>query len=95
MIARESTEKDKDRIYQLHTAAFGETEGPAVAKLTLELLADKAAQPLLSLVAEDDANLVGHVLFTPVSILGTSVAGAYILAPLAVAPGHQGRGIGK
>lgn len=48
----------------------------------------------LSLVAEEDGQLVGHVAFSPVSIDG--VAGAWFgLAPLAVLPGRRRRGVGR
>ena len=54
-----------------------------------------AARPLVSLTAEQPGELVGHVLVSPVSIEGTRdpipVAG---LAPLAVDPDRQRRGVG-
>jgi putative acetyltransferase len=50
----------------------------------------------LSLVAEQDGAIVGHILFTPVEIgaAGGGVRG-YGLAPMAVRPGWQRRGIGS
>ena len=50
----------------------------------------------LSLVAVDQGRVVGHVLFTPVTLTGggQSVAGMG-LAPLAVLPERQGQGIGS
>lgn len=45
----------------------------------------------LSLVAEEDGRVVGHVLFSPVVIGATAAVG---LAPLAVLPQCQRRGIG-
>lgn len=48
----------------------------------------------LSLVAENDANIVGHVAFSPV-IIGHSSAGWYGLGPVSVHPDHQRRGIGS
>lgn len=47
----------------------------------------------LSLVAVD-GDVVGHVAFSPVSIEGAT-GDWYGLAPLAVRPGRQGRGIGN
>lgn len=50
----------------------------------------------ISLVAVDGRRLVGHILFTPVTIRGPDrVHEAVGLAPLAVDPGHQRRGIGS
>jgi putative acetyltransferase len=50
---------------------------------------------LLSLVAEDDGKIVGHILFSPAGIEGPhGVKGGMALAPLAVLPGMQRQGIG-
>lgn len=94
MQIRESTDNEKDSIFRIHKEAFGKAEGQAVAKLTIDLLEDKTAHPILSLVAECERGIVGHILFTSVSVNGFSIDSAYILAPLAVATGHQGKGIG-
>ena len=49
----------------------------------------------ISLVAVDGERLVGHVLFTPVTIHGPDCAHEAVgLAPLAVDPDYQRRGIG-
>lgn len=48
----------------------------------------------LSLVAEDDVSLLGHVAFSPVLIDGTD-CGWYGLGPVSVRPGRQGEGIGS
>ncbi|WDE06693.1 N-acetyltransferase [Thalassomonas viridans] len=94
MKIRETTGKDKNVIFHLHRDAFGEDEGEAVAQLAVELLEDKTALPVLSLVAEQNGQAVGHILFSSVSVIGASVNQAYILAPLAVLASHQGSGIG-
>src|SRR5579871_2667475 len=50
---------------------------------------------LISLVAEGDRAVVGYVAFSPVQIDGKSLKGIGLgLAPLAVIPDHQRRGIG-
>lgn len=49
----------------------------------------------VSLVADEDGRIIGHILFTPVTLDGTKPApDAVGLAPLAVLPSHQRRGIG-
>ena len=54
-----------------------------------------AAEPQLSLVAARDGEPVGHVFFSPIRIEGPSPAPAAAgLAPLAVLPEAQGRGVG-
>ena len=47
----------------------------------------------LSLVAEQDGRIVGHIAFSPVTITGED-RGWYGLGPVAVLPEHQGEGIG-
>jgi putative acetyltransferase len=54
----------------------------------------KAGKITLSLVAEEDGEMVGHVAVSPVSISdGTS--GWFGLGPISVLPEWQGRGIGS
>ena len=50
----------------------------------------------LSLVAEIDGEIVGHVMVTWVTLAdGDTTHRILSLAPLAVAPDHQGRGVGS
>jgi putative acetyltransferase len=57
--------EDAPRIHDLHRAAFGSAlEGDIVDALRT---ADVA---LISLVAVDDAEIVGHILFSPVTLTG-------------------------
>ena len=95
MRTRHSTESDLDAIYAVHRDAFGPVEGPEIADLVASLLADETAMPYLSLVAESDQGLSGHILFTAANIGSrghTPVAS--ILAPLGVISESQGQGIG-
>ena len=78
-------------ILNIHRAAFGQEDE---AGLVLDLLNDPTARPRLSLVAEQNGNLIGHVLFTRVGLGGLDVA-ASILCPLAVLPEHHGQGAGS
>jgi putative acetyltransferase len=51
---------------------------------------------VLSLVAEEQAQVIGHVLFTSVKVLGPAhPPSASILAPLAVVPSAQRSGVGR
>jgi predicted N-acetyltransferase YhbS len=75
--------------------AFGEAEGPVIAKLVDEMLGDASGEPMLSLIAESDGELVGHLLFTSASIEPDhGQVSARILAPLAVVQNRQRQGIG-
>ena len=94
MKIRESVENDKNSIRKLHQNAFDESEEETVSQLAIDLLEDKTAQPILSLVAEQDNEIIGNVIFSSVSIDGAEGVLAYILAPLAVTRLMQRRGIG-
>jgi putative acetyltransferase len=93
---RFDTPEDRAAIAAVHEGAFGSTQGPEIVGLVEDLLADASARPLYSMAAEMDGRVVGHVLFTAVQIQpkGQGIA-AQILAPLAVLPGQQGKGIGS
>jgi putative acetyltransferase len=55
-----------------------------------------AGRVVVALVAEQEGEIVGHILFSPVNIEGTErPCPALALAPLAVLPTHQRRGIGR
>jgi len=93
---RKAFESDKQAISDVVIAAFSDLEGQEIADLTTDLLADPSAQPLLSLVATNNNNVVvGHILFTNAQIKHSqrSVSSA-ILAPLSVHPEYQSQGIG-
>lgn len=87
-IRREQPE-DAPSIRRVHEAAFeSSTEASIVERLRA------AGAVSLSLVAEQDAELVGHILFSPVTIEGVPVR-AVGLAPMAVGPAAQRRGVGS
>jgi len=94
MKIRESVESDKKSIRKVHQNAFDQSEGEGVSQLAIDLLEDKTALPILSLVAERDSQIIGNVIFSSVNIEGVEGVSAYILAPLAVKNVAQRTGIG-
>jgi len=92
---RKASASDKTAISEVVLAAFAGNQGREVDELVSALLSDGTARPVISLVAEADGRVVGHILFTKARLEGCcAAASAAILAPLAVHPGHQGRGLG-
>jgi putative acetyltransferase len=78
---------DADAVRRVNDAAF---DGPAEGVLVDALRA--AGQAVVSLVAEADGLVVGHVLLSPVTV---DDAGDVLgLGPMAVFPAHQRTGVG-
>jgi putative acetyltransferase len=91
LTTRQATDTDSAAIFVLHQAAFS---GDAEARLVEAL--HESGDVRLSLVAEQNGEIVGHVLFSELSVTtpdGETFAGL-ALAPLAVHPDWQRRGIG-
>lgn len=87
---RPETPADFTAVYEVNKLAFDNRD--AEPKL-VEALRDLPG--IISLVAELDKQLVGHILFTPIYIeTPQGDVPAISLAPLAVRPGFQNRGIG-
>lgn len=91
MAIRSERESDQQAVHALNASAFAsDAEARLVDRLRLQ------TRPLISLVAEDgQGQIVGHILFTPVSLQGEKPVAMMGLAPMAVAPRRQGEGIGK
>lgn len=53
----------------------------------------KSGQLSVSLVADDDGEVIGHVAVSPVTV-SDGVTGWYGLGPISIAPGRQGQGVG-
>ena len=95
MQVRESEQGDLEAIRALHLSVFDESEAAEVSQLSIDLLQDESALPILSLVAEEAGEIVGHVIFSAAAVDGVEQElSAYILAPLGVLEGHQGAGVG-
>jgi putative acetyltransferase len=93
---RKSTETDRAVIEKIHTTAFGKEKGPEIAELVTGLFDDTTAAPLLSLVAVENDQLVGHILFTKSLLTDTDTpVSIRLLAPLAVLPEAQAQGVGR
>lgn len=90
---RPETPADFAAVCEINRQAFGrEVE----VRLVERLRESPGHIPELSLVAERDGAVVGHILFSPIAIeMGAGRVPTLMLAPLAVRPEHQRQGIGS
>jgi putative acetyltransferase len=90
MKIRPEQSADVDAVRVVNRAAFEtSTEADLVDALRAQ------AEPLVSLVADQDGAIVGHILFTPVTLPDHADLKIMGLAPMAVMPPAQRRGIGS
>lgn len=90
MVIREEQPADARWIRVVNLAAF---ETSVEADLVDALR--RQASPVVSLVAEDRGEIVGHIMFSRVSIAGHDELSLMGLAPMSVTPTHQRKGIGS
>ncbi|RLD11079.1 MAG: GNAT family N-acetyltransferase [Chloroflexota bacterium] len=84
MLIRNEEKKDKIAVRAVNAAAF---ETTAEAELVDALRVQ--AHPIISLVAEENGEIIGHIMFSPVSLEGHPNLKAMGLGPLAVIPEHK------
>ena len=90
MLIRAEQDNDRTAVHAVNTSAF---ETPSEANL-VDALRERA-EPVVSLVADERGTILGHIMFTPVSLSGHPGLKVMGLAPMAVAPEHQRKGIGS
>jgi putative acetyltransferase len=90
MEIRSERAADAPSVRAVNQAAFvTNTEADLVELLRAQ------ASPLVSLVAEEAGAIVGHILFSPVTLPGQPDLTIMGLAPMAVVPACQRRGVGS
>jgi len=86
MIIRDETGKDAADIRRMVVAAFDRVEEADLVEALRS-----SGDAVISLVAEDDGQILGHVLFSKLQAPDKCVA----LAPVSVMPSRQNQGIGS
>lgn len=98
IIVRQEQKTDYDIVFEIIEDAFNSmpfSDG-SEGELVFRLRKSANFEPRLSLVAEDDGMLVGHILFTPIHIVdGENKVVSLSLAPVSVLPEYQRKGIGS
>lgn len=91
VVLRPEEPRDHEGIFNVHASAF-----PSSAEAQLVDALRDEGHARVSLVAEIDGRIVGHVLFSDLAIVSPSATvAALALAPLAVLPEFQRNGIGS
>jgi len=90
MLIRAEEQNDRAAVHAVNVSAFGT---PSEANLVSALR--EQTQPVVSLIAEENGAVVGHIMLSPVSLSGHPDLKVMGLAPMAVAPEHQRKGIGS
>lgn len=93
MIIRTETEQDFAQVYELNYLAFGQRKDEA--ELVERIRRSPEFIPELSIVAEINSEIVGHMLLSKAVIESEDkCVDVIVLAPIAVKPNCQKQGIG-
>ncbi|HTD91310.1 MAG TPA: N-acetyltransferase [Burkholderiales bacterium] len=82
--------QDAAAVRRVHATAF-----PTVAEADLVERLRASGKAEISLVAEADGNIIGHVVFSRVTFEPQVDIIAYGLGPMAVVPGHEKHAVGR
>ncbi|WP_216367931.1 GNAT family N-acetyltransferase [Oceanidesulfovibrio marinus] len=94
MIIRNEELRDIEAIRTVHVEAFA---SHPYSRQTEHLIVDglrEAGALSVSLVADMEGQVVGHIAFSP-ALVGGAECGLYILGPVGVLPPFQRRGVGS
>ena len=90
MRTRSETDADMELVYVVNVAAF-----PTSAEAELVNRLRESTDSFISLVAEEESRIVGHIFFSPVILGSEHHLKLMGLAPMAVCPENQKQAIGS
>jgi predicted N-acetyltransferase YhbS len=90
-IIRQESSDDYYKVNEIIKLAFGQDDE---SQLVDKIRKGENFVPELSMIAEVEGELVGHILFSKIKINGNQEYGSLALAPVAVLPEYQNKGIG-
>jgi len=86
-----------EEVTQLFAETFsdseGEEEGLSIGCLVHDLVTDTDEKDILGFVASENDQIIGSIFFTRLTFKND--INAFILSPVAVRTGHQGKGVGQ
>jgi putative acetyltransferase len=88
---------DIEEIKQLFLRVFsdseGQEEGSLIGSLVLDIMTSTDSQDLYGFVATENDQIIGSIFFTRMTF--QSGVNAFLLSPVAIYTGYQGKGIGQ
>ena len=91
---RKEQPSDIKRIHEVTAAAFLEAPHTDHTEQFIVKALRESGALSISLVAEDESNIIGHVALSPIAI-SDSTDSWYGLGPISVLPNNQSKGIGS
>jgi putative acetyltransferase len=94
---RQASEQDLPAVLQLHRAAFPAGEVEQIIQVVNELWSvttDPTHSALHWVITTPKQTIIGHLGLSSITNQGSQMVG-WIVAPLAIAPAHQGQGLGS
>ncbi len=89
-LIRPEMERDAAAVRRVHETAF-----PTTAEADLVERLRASGKAVIELVALDESDIVGHILFSPVFLEPRAGTVGLGLAPVAVMPDHEKHGVGR
>ncbi|MDQ0060071.1 GNAT family N-acetyltransferase [Paenibacillus harenae] len=94
ILIRTENENDHAQVHQVNFTAFGNRDDEA--ELVGRIRTSPNFVPELSIVAEENGVIIGHVLLSKAEVTqGEQRHDVLALAPIAVSPNYQKQGVGK
>jgi len=94
ILIRDEQNTDIQAIFDLTQKAFNDVEHSSHTEQFIVNALRESKQLTVSLVAETQGKVIGHIAFSPVSI-SDGTTNWYGLGPISVLPEYQGKGIGS
>ena len=94
ILIRDEQNTDIQAIFNLTQKAFNDVEHSSHTEQFIVNALRESKQLTVSLVAETQGKVIGHIAFSPVSI-SDGTTNWYGLGPISVLPEYQGKGIGS
>ena len=95
MRIRNESASDSAAIEIVTVAAFRNAAHTSHTEQFIVKALRDSGQLVVSLVADDDGSVIGHIAASPVAISGAAAEGWYGLGPVSVSPERQGHGVGS